>query len=580
MKILVAEDDPSFRLLLSALLVKWGYEPVMASNGREAWEIFNGSGAPRLALLDWVMPEIDGVDVCRRVRAQNTYGYTYIILLTGKSEHEDAITALEAGADDIVAKPFHPHELRARLNTAVRILTLEESLARRAFYDDLTGLPNRILLAERFEKLAGASPRKSVMVAVFYIDLDNFKAVNDNFGHSAGDAVLQEVSRRLKGCVREWETLARIGGDEFVCVAGVDTRGQAVATAEQMQESIKTLAHAGGAGFPVCASIGVSLFPEDGEAFEVLLQSADAAMYHAKCRHLGGAVQLFNKEIGARFRAKLLLESQLPGALERQEFLLLYQPIVRLAGLGLVGSEALIRWLHPQGTMSPADFIPVAEETGSIVEIGKWVLNQACRQAKCWSGELNPGFRMSVNVSARQFSSGRLVETVFEALDKSGLNAGSLELEMTETALISDFEKTSATMRSLHQLGVRIALDDFGTGYSSLSYLANLPIDTVKIDKSFLSGTRQDRKSASVLKNIVALAHDLGTTVVAEGIETEDQHRIVREAGCDEAQGYLFGEPGLPEAIRLLKNEFALETRLTGDPYPNATHIERSRLIA
>jgi len=572
MKVLIAEDDATFQKILGNLLRKWGHEPLLAGNGHEAWEHLKAADGPRLALLDWVMPGLNGLDVCRHVRSRTTHGYTYVIILTAKSEPRDATTALEAGADDIVTKPFDPNELRARINTAQRILSLEEALSRRAFYDHLTGLPNRTLLAERFETGAEAAARNAEMLAMLYIDLDRFKMVNDTLGHAAGDAMLKEVTRRLKDCAGGTETLARIGGDEFVYLANVKTTDAAAALARKVRATLDAAIEAGGHRFVASASIGISLFPLDGDNFELLLQNSDVAMYQSKRRANGNGYQFFNEKIGASYRSRLAVESRLPGVLERNELAVHYQPIFRLSDLSATASEALIRWNDPtRGMVSPGEFIPIAEETGHIARIGQWVLDQACRQAKQWAGRSDVAFRIAVNISASQFSDSGLTDTISEALARSGAHAGLLELEMTETALIHDLEKSAATIRNLRKLGVRIALDDFGTGYSSFSYLANLPIDTLKIDRSFLCGIHNNSRRALMLEAIVTLAHKLGIMVVAEGIEDADQLRAVRNAGCDEVQGFLFARPGLPGRIH--------HVSMSADLAAFAKHLESQRVL-
>jgi len=575
MRILIAEDDPTFQRILAGLLRKWGHEPVVANDGHEAWTYLQSADGPRLVLLDWVMPGLNGLDVCRQIRSRATYGYTYIIILTAKSEPQDSVTALEAGSDDVVTKPFDHHELRARINTAQRILALEESLSLRAFYDHLTGLPNRTLLAERFPKDARAAIRNAEMLAVLYIDLDHFKMFNDNFGHPAGDAMLREITACLKNCAAETDTVARVGGDEFVCIAGVQTADAAAALATRMRIALDS----GGPRSLSTASIGISLFPRDGDNVDLLLQSADAAMYEFKRRRLSNGFQFFNEEIGARYRSRLGLKTRLPGALRRKEFVVHYQPILRLSDLSVAGAEALIRWNDPvRGMIPPAEFIPVAEETGDIVEIGKWVLGQACRQAKHWAVGEETGFRVAVNISASQFSDSELMETVAEALAHTGAHASMLELEMTETALAGDLEKSAATMHALAKIGVRVALDDFGTGYSSFSYLANLPINTLKIDRSFLVGISSNDRRVLVLEAIVALAHKLGITVVAEGIEDADQLQAVRDAGCDEVQGFLFAKPGLPDRIhRMRSRAIPIEERISANPDHLAEDLASAR---
>ncbi len=339
MRILIAEDDPSVQRLLERLAANWGYEPVIADDGQQAWEILQADDGPSLALIDWMMPGLSGLEVCRRVRCSNAPGYRYLIMLTGRSAQKDAIAALESGADDVITKPFHPHELRARINTAERILALEESLVKRAFFDQLTGLPNRALLAKRFQGGVEAAVRNVAMLAILYIDLDRFKVVNDTFGHAAGDHVLREITCRIHHCLNNGGTLARVGGDEFICLANVDSERSAADLASRVLASLEGAIDADGHCLSTGASIGISMFPQDGEGLEILVQSADAAMYDLKRRRLCKQFQFFNKDIGERRRSSLLLETRLPGALQRNEFMVHYQPILRSSDGTFLGAE-------------------------------------------------------------------------------------------------------------------------------------------------------------------------------------------------------------------------------------------------
>jgi diguanylate cyclase (GGDEF)-like protein len=418
--------------------------------------------------------------------------------------------------------------------------------ARRAHYDPLTGLPNRTLLAELFRHGVERAERHAGMLGFFYIDLDQFKLVNDSFGHATGDAMLQEVARRLLSAVGGNQELARVGGDEFVLLANLNTTEAASELAQNLLAALAPAIDAGGFRVYSSASIGISLYPLDGGSFEELAHNADAAMYESK-RGLPNGFQFFNHEIGDRARGRLQMQTLVRGALDRNEFVLYYQPVYGLSDLSITGSEALIRWDDPaRGILSPQAFIPIAEDIGCMAKIEEWVFEEACRQTRAWEKEGGDPFRVAVNISATRFSSNDLIPRIMDALDRTEANPALLDLELTETVLVRDLEKASETMRALRALGLRVSIDDFGTGYSSFSYLASLPFNTLKIDKSFLCGIQMDYRRALVLEAIVTLAHKLGITVVAEGIEDAGQLNAVRSVGCDHAQGYLLGRPELP----------------------------------
>ena len=545
MKVLIAEDDPVFQSLLVGLIRSWGDEPVPVQNGQEAWAALTAPDGPRLAILDWVMPGLDGVELCRRLRARCGSGYVYILLLTGRSNPEDTVMALEAGADDYVTKPFHPSELRARLRSAGRILELQEALAHQANHDALTGLPNRTLLAELFRLESESALRHSEKLGFLYIDLDRFKLVNDTLGHAAGDVLLKEVSHRFLRCIRKSDTLARVGGDEFVLMTPRLSRPEtAEEIAAKLLDALEAPVEIEGHQIYVTASIGISIFPRDGHDLTSVQQSADAAMYASK-RSGRNKHRIFDAALSETSYNRLQLDTQLHGALRGSEFLLHYQPLYCLRDFSLAGAEALIRWNNPAlGMVAPDTFIPIAEESGGITAIGQWALQQACTQVREWAGRHPRRFRVGVNISATQFASNDFLDTVRATLAFTGVDSALLEFELTETVLVRDFEKSASVIAALHDLGIKIAIDDFGSGYSSFSYLQNLPVDTLKIDKSLVHSAGTNPRSASVLQAITSLAHSLDTRVVAEGIESVEQLQAVRAAGCDMVQGYLLGRPG------------------------------------
>ena len=437
---------------------------------------------------------------------------------------------------------------------------LERELAHQAFHDSLTGLPNRALFQDRLGHSLARSGREGRYVAALFMDLDNFKVINDSLGHEVGDGLLVEVAGRLGACVRPGDTAARLGGDEFAVllenIAGTD---DAVAVADRIAEALSEPFGLGGRDVYVSASIGVALgggSTEDAPGLDDLIRRADLAMYGAKKKGKAGH-EVFDPSMNAAAHARLGLENDLRRAIERDEFKLFYQPKVRVTpGRGgadeVVGVEALIRWEHPErGLVSPAEFIPVAEETGLIVPIGRWVLEEACRRAVEWQGAAGNGepFVMGVNLSARQFADRGLVGDVSRILEETGLPPAALELEITESVVMDDAPTTTSLLGELKDLGVRLSIDDFGTGYSSLSYLQRFPVDYLKVDRSFVGNigrAGESSEDAVIVGGIVSLARDLGLRVVAEGVETAEQLLRLREMGCDMAQGYYFSRP-LPQ---------------------------------
>lgn len=410
-----------------------------------------------------------------------------------------------------------------------------------ANYDNLTGLANRSLLQDRLQQALLTSASSGRRIAVAFVDLDRFKFINDSLGHHVGDELLKAVAARLKSCVRECDTVARLGGDEFVLLINGHTGPEYVR--QLMEKMLATVAQPwviDQGEFLVSCSIGVALHPDDGEEALTLLKHADSAMYRAKDSGRNN-FQFFTRELNALMTEQLELETHLRRALERDQFVVRYQPRVNLANGHIVGAEALLRWRIPQrGTIPPRRFIALAEETGLIVPIGKWVLQTACAQNKAWQDAGIPPIVVSVNVSPRQFRHESLVQTVAEVLRTTGLEPRYLELELTESMVMHDAPRIVAMLDELKELGVKIAVDDFGTGYSSLSYLKRFPVDRLKVDRSFVEHMTTEGGDATIVRAIIALGHNLGLKVVAEGVETAQQARALRAYQCDEAQGFLF----------------------------------------
>ncbi|MGA8806371.1 MAG: EAL domain-containing protein [Thermoanaerobaculia bacterium] len=435
----------------------------------------------------------------------------------------------------------------------------EKQLEYQAYYDALTGLPNRLLFRDRVVNAIAQAQRNRRGVAVMYLDLDHFKLVNDGLGHSLGDALLSEVAARLQSCVRASDTISRLGGDEFTILLIDTSSSESIAgVARKILQSFAHPFRVEGHELFVTASIGISIFPGDGEDVETLLKCADSAMYRAK--ELGrNQAQMFTASMNERYGRRLALEQSLHHALERDELVVHYQPIFDRNRKKIVSLEALVRWDHPErGLVQPADFIALAEETGLIVPIGEWVLRRVCHDSRAWRAAGLPPMRVGVNISAPQFQQLSFALVVGSILREYACDPALLELEITETVAVQNIETTTTAMRELKELGIRIAIDDFGTGQSSLVYLKRFPIDTVKIDRAFVRDVNTDESAAAIVSYVINLAHTLRLSVVAEGVETEEQWSFLKLNACDQMQGFLFSQPlSAAEAEEFMRSEQA-----------------------
>ncbi|MAG37524.1 MAG: hypothetical protein CL878_14910 [Dehalococcoidia bacterium] len=432
----------------------------------------------------------------------------------------------------------------------------EETVNFMAYHDPLTKLPNRALFNDRLGMALTQARRNGEMLAVMLLDLDRFKTINDTLGHPVGDKLLQVVGERLAGCLREGDTIARLGGDEFLLLlTSMAHTEDAAKVGRRIFNSLEQTVRFDDQELYIAASIGVSVYPTDGEDTETLLKNADAAMYRAK-EHRGNNYQFYTPAMNATALELLSLETDLRRAVEREELVVYYQPQLDLATGRVTGAEALVRWRHPkQGLVAPFKFIPLAEETGLIAPIGEWVLRTAAAQSKAWQDAHLAPIRVAVNLSALQFRDKSLMQRVALMLDTGGLDPGHLELEMTESAVMEDMETTITILHDLKKLGLHISVDDFGTGYSSLAYLKRLPIDMLKIDRSFVRDLEEDREDEAIVTAIIAMAHNLGMEVIAEGVETEGQLAFLRSQQCDMMQGYLFSPPVPTEEMTTLLRE-------------------------
>ena len=448
-----------------------------------------------------------------------------------------------------------PEQLMGVIQDVTQLKQAEEEIRFLAFYDSLTGLANRALFLNRLEKAIVGARRTRQRFALLFLDLDQFKLINDTLGHHVGDLLLKKVAARLKANIRSTDTasllggspdalIARLGGDEFtILLADISKPDVAAKVAARLIHEIADTYQIEGHDVSMTTSIGISVFPEDGTEPGVLLKNADSAMYHAKDSGRN-SYQFYTKSLNRAVFERFSIERDLKKAMENDELVLFYQPQVELVSRRIVGAEALIRWNHPSKGMIPPDrFIPIAEESGQIIDINRWVIRKACQQQRQWrAAELVP-VNIAVNLSGYRLSSQNIIKTIRDAVAGLQNQSLNLEIEITENVLMQDDKDTIATLQELKDLKLRIALDDFGTGYSSLSYLTSFPVDTIKIDRSFVMGCTTEKKNLIIIKAIIAMGHSMGKRIVAEGIETEAQFQTLKELGCDEGQGYLFKHP-------------------------------------
>ncbi|MCG3202833.1 MAG: Chemotaxis response regulator protein-glutamate methylesterase [Gammaproteobacteria bacterium] len=511
-------------------------------------DLRSGLAALKTAAFDVVMtdlnlPDSRGVETVHRLL--KICRYIPVVVLSAVDEDQAILDTVESGAQEYIVKgQTDGHVIARTIRQAIKRKQAELKLRRLAHYDSLTGLANRSQFRRRLEQALERGARRRSSVALMMIDLDRFKAVNDTLGHQAGDRMLVMVAKRLRSCLRECDKVARLGGDEFtVTLEEVQSPDQAAAIAQKIVEAISRPFLVGGQEFYVTPSIGITLHPLDGDNADALIRNADTAMYRVKAGGRNG-FKFFTPAMNELTGERLRMQAALRQAIDRNELVLHYQPKVSLHSGRLRGVEALLRWQRAGGRLlAPAEFIPLAEDTGLILPIGEWVLKAALGQIRRWSGLGLPGTRVSVNISPRQFRQCDLAAVVASALSQTELAGGHLEVEITEGVLMDDTEASVATLKRLKDLGVGIAIDDFGTGYSSLHYLKRFPIDTLKIDHSFVSDIPHDHDDATITQAIIGLARNLRLNVIAEGVETKEQLAFLRANHCDAGQGYLFSAP-------------------------------------
>jgi diguanylate cyclase (GGDEF)-like protein len=620
LRILIVDDNELNRKLLSVVFSAHGHVVVERANGLEALEALETSTFDAL-VSDVLMPGMDGYRLCTEIRRSGRFRNLPIVVVSSLyTSPADEKVARLAGADRFIPRPVSGETLLEALEEVcaasrypeeeapptpdpevlkhyserlvkklkeksqeletehARLVEGNENLRRAndalerdfsdskrrgeevqqlAFHDPLTGLPNRLLFNDRLTMALSQARRHQKKLATFFMDLDNFKAINDSMGHLVGDELLRAVAERLGTFVREEDTLARFGGDEFILlITGIASERDVATVSKKILETIRAPFHLDGRELSITLSVGVSVFPTDGQTPEILVRNADVAMYRSK-RSGRNTFQLFTSEASPSSGTRLNIEAQLRNALRAGEFLLHYQPIVDLNGGQVLGVEALLRWQAGDGSMiSPANFIPVAETSDLIIPISQWVLRSACSQFATWANGSKSRMTLAINLSTRVFQQPDLVGEVSTALEEAKLSPECLDLEITESSAMQNVEYSATMLRRLKDLGVHISLDDFGTGYSSLSYLKRLPIDRIKIDKSFVQNVAHDDDDAAIVSAVIAMTHRLKRKAVAEGVETKNQLAFLRREACDQGQGFLFSHPLPPSALeRTLKAE-------------------------
>jgi diguanylate cyclase (GGDEF)-like protein len=556
--ILIIDDEEQVRHLLKDVLSQH-HDCTTADSAEEALAILN-SFEFDLVISDIQMGGISGLDLVPRVLARTPD--TVVVMISGQQTIDFAIDAMRAGAFDYITKPLNLPHVEGAVQRALShhdLLThkrryeshLEELVKERtaeiehlAYHDRLTNLPNRTLFIDRCNQALAIAQRNHNMAAVMLVSLDRFKKVTESLGHAPGDDLLSEAGGRLLECIKEGDTVGRFDGDEFaLLLAHVDETGELTAMAQAISQAFKRPFRLGGQEVYVTTSIGISLFPPNGEDSNTILRNAGAALYRAK-RQGGNNCQFYAADMNAEALRRLALDTSMRRAIDNEEFVVFYQPSVNLTTGKVVGFEALVRWQHPElGLLPPGHFIGLAEDTGLIMDIGDFVLRTACAQTRDWQDQGFGRLRIAVNISARHFLQKDFLERLVDILGETGLEPTCLELELTETSIMESSEVAIKLLTRIRQLGIKVAIDDFGTGYSSLSYLKRLPIDTVKLDRSFVNGASTDPDDAALVMAIVPLAHNLKLRVIAEGVETEQQALFLRLLRCDEAQGFLFGKP-------------------------------------
>lgn len=563
MKILVADDSKTNIALLSAALKKLGHEVMPALSGKQAIELFKKE-RPDLIILDVIMNDIDGFECANQLRELNQDDWIPIIFLSSAVDDGHIAKGINAGGDDYLTKPFSEITLAAKIKAMQRISDMRQKLCVTtqqlkvlSSTDTLTGIHNRLLFDKFLKDKIDEANNKNEMFALLFIDLDNFKLINDALGHHIGDLLLKAVAQRLQDSLRPEDFIARMGGDEFAIILDkIDDMHMAGRVAQRVLDSLAPSYNLERNNVNITASIGIACYPSSGTEQETIVQNADIAMYHAK--EVGhNNYQYFTKELDIKYKRQIYLQSQLKIAFENEELFIKYQPIINLQTKEIAGMEALLTWNHKTlGNVSPKVFIPLAEENGLINPIGIWVLKKVCEQGAVWHAAGFKKLKLAINMSPGQLLQQNLTSLIKKIAKETHFSPHFLEFEITETSVMTHSKISDKIIKELHNLGIHFSINDFGTGYSSLIHLKRFPITTLKIDKSFVQDIMTKPHDAAIVKSVIGLGKTLGVSVTAEGIETKEQLEFFIQNDCPQAQGFYLCKPNEVSEITKFLEEF------------------------
>lgn len=551
--IMMIDDEPIMVEVVKAFLSDAGFTEFFGINDPKLAIEAIQTQRPDVLLLDLMMPGIDGFTLLKIIRNDPHLKMLPVVVLTAASDADTKLRVLELGATDFLEKPVDPSELALRVRNTLAFKAYNDRLAH---FDALTGLPNRSFFLNQLASQLRRAKRKNTPFSVLQINLDRFKQINESLGHRAADQLLISAGQRLLACVRGTDSVgrladqpggnsvSRVGGDDFTALLSeITDSNKASQVAKRVVDAIARPFHIDGKELFISASVGIANFPGDGQTAEDILRNADSALRESK-RVGTGSIRFFSSSFNKLAEDRLTLESQLHRAIERNEFRLFYQPKVDLRTLQIIGAEALIRWQHPErGLIAPVTFIPLAEESRLIIDIGTWVIHESCRQIAQWQKAGIRDLKVAVNVSTPHLFDNRLSNDLQDAMKAHNVAPSRLMVELTESVLMQNVENMTAAVKAVADLGITLSLDDFGTGFSSLAYIKRMPLTELKIDRSFVSGLPDDRDSAAIVGAIIALARNLGLQVTAEGVETEGQLKFLQRLGCNQFQGFLRSKP-------------------------------------